>query len=72
MPIVDGRMDGTEFIGPLSALPGIQKVIKKVINFVKWKDYDHSFNCSIDKKDIVRKKDKKFFFQNNIPIVTTK
>ena len=25
MPVTDGRTDGTEFIGPLSALPGVQK-----------------------------------------------
>ena len=25
MPVADGRTDGTEFIGPLSALPGVQR-----------------------------------------------
>ena len=25
MPVADGRTDGTKFIGPLSALPGVQK-----------------------------------------------
>ena len=25
MPVADGRTDGTEFIGPLSAVPGVQK-----------------------------------------------
>ena len=40
MPIVDrrtdGRMDRTEFIGPLSALPGVQKIVwKKTTTFFK-------------------------------------
>ena len=25
MPVADGHTDGTEFIGPLLALPGVQK-----------------------------------------------
>ena len=29
MPVADGRKDGTEFIGPLSALPGVQKIKHK-------------------------------------------
>ena len=29
MPVADGRTDGTEFIGPLLALPRIQKTLKK-------------------------------------------
>ena len=33
----------------------IEKVIKRKVNklYVKWKDYDSSFNSWIDKKDVV-------------------
>ena len=30
MPVADGRMEGIKFIGPLSALPGVQKHIKRL------------------------------------------
>ena len=32
MPVTDGHMDGTEFIGPLSALPEVQKATLKKYN----------------------------------------
>ena len=50
---MDGRTDGTEFIGPLSALLGVQKVIKRKGDklYVKWKGYNNSFNSWIDQKD---------------------
>ena len=36
MPIADGRTDGTEFIGPLSALPGVQQ---EIIHLVRTQDF---------------------------------
>ena len=34
MPVLDGRTDGTEFIGPLPALPGVQKTIVRLQNML--------------------------------------
>ena len=31
MPVADKRTDGIEFIGPLSALPGVQKALRVMI-----------------------------------------
>ena len=35
MPVADGRTDGTEFIEPLSALPGVQKTDQTLRPYIK-------------------------------------
>ena len=49
----------------------VEKVIKKRDDklFVKWKEYDNSFNSWIDKKRLIKKW---VIFQNYIPTVKVK